>query len=182
MSWWKWPARIASVAAAPFTGGASLMALPVIEAGNHDQKGGNNMSFWDAWQNQQQNGTLAQGGVRTSGINPNATVPGSTTQGSPRGTNPTSGSGSPNSINWEEILPLLIKAGLNVTGTALQARAQKKNNAQLQNRANLMDQLARDEMKRRDYYASLLLPNLLKGTGYSPDQIAEHMRTNPLSR
>lgn len=142
MSWWKWPVRIAAAAAAPFTGGASLAAIPM---------------------------TMGRG--QTPGYNPNASTPGQSNVG-----------GNADDSSWIDLLPQLMNAGLNITGTALQSRAQNRGNEEIRQRTAMMDQLARDEMKRRDYYASLLLPNLMRGMGRSREQIAEHMRSNPLTR
>jgi len=93
------------------------------------------------------------------------------------------GQGNPQSQEqpwWIQNLPYMVGAGTNLLGTALQSRAQNKGNEQLLERQRMLDRLADEERKRRDYYAQALLPNLLRGTGFSKDQIAQRMRDNPL--
>lgn len=78
-----------------------------------------------------------------------------------------------------DILPFLVGAGSNIAGTALQARAQGQGNDLLRERASMFDKQAEEERKRRDYYASILLPNLMRGSGFNQAQIGRQMAQNP---
>lgn len=72
--------------------------------------------------------------------------------------------------------------GADITGRALQARALGDYNERLRERTAMMDRLGSEERARRDYYAQTLMPNLLRGTGHTPQQLAERMRQFPVSQ
>ena len=63
------------------------------------------------------------------------------------------------------VLPSIIGAGASVAGGLLQSNAVNNQNQQLQQRAAINDKLAQEEMARRNFYASILLPHWLQGMG-----------------
>ena len=63
---------------------------------------------------------------------------------------------------WAKAAPWIVGGGLAGLGTVLQSRAQGQQNQALQNRTELMDQLARDQMAKQDFYASIMLPSLMQ--------------------
>lgn len=67
--------------------------------------------------------------------------------------------------DWTDYLPWMASTGARVAGTILDSRAQNQQNERLDQRTAEQDQIARDEMKRREYYASILMPSLLQGIG-----------------
>lgn len=67
--------------------------------------------------------------------------------------------------DWGKLLPWLTQTGAAIGSAALQARSQGQQNQQVQQRLDMLNQLAQSEQQRREYYTSLLLPNLLRGLG-----------------
>jgi hypothetical protein len=76
----------------------------------------------------------------------------------------------------------LMKMGGNIFGSAMQSRAQSQYNEELRRRTELMDRLGGEERERRDYYAQTLMPNLLRGTGFTGPQRTERMAQFPTSQ
>lgn len=58
-----------------------------------------------------------------------------------------------------------IPAAAGAASTILQGRAQNQQNQRLQDRTAMLDKLAADEQARREYYTSMLMPNILRGMG-----------------
>lgn len=76
------------------------------------------------------------------------------------GTNNNSGG-----INWTELAKYIIPGGLSVVGQLLQGRAVGQQNEARNQRVQMMDQLARDEMARKEFYATMILPSMLQHMG-----------------
>lgn len=91
-------------------------------------------------------------------------------------TNPNGG------VDWQRLIQMLGPAALTFFGGLLDRNAQNAQAEATRERTAMLDRLAQDEMKRRDFYAGSVLPNLLRGTGYNPAQIDQKMRNNPLVR
>jgi len=85
----------------------------------------------------------------------------------PQGPTQTGGTvgGTQGGSGWTQYLPQIVGAGAALGSAALQNRSNNQNNARLDARTQMMDQLARDEQARKEYYSSILLPSLLRGMG-----------------
>ena len=70
--------------------------------------------------------------------------------------------------------------GLRLLGMGLQSRALGDYNKRLQERTALMDKLGAEERQRRDFYAQTLMPNLLRGIGYTPEQLGKRLQQMPV--
>jgi hypothetical protein len=97
--------------------------------------------------------------------------------GAPTGGGAPSGAGGGTSTpqqqtTMQQILPWLVGGGLSALGTGLASRAQGQQNQQLQQRTQMMDQLARDEMARKEAYASMILPSLMQAIGIKNPNLA----------
>ncbi len=106
-------------------------------------------------------------GVQTPGINPGANTPQAGQTASPTGT----GGG----FDWKELMPWIAGTGAKLGGDYLQGRAANQRNDRLDERTAMMDQLARDEMAKKEYYSSILLPSLMQGIGNRNPNMARMM-------
>lgn len=78
---------------------------------------------------------------------------------------------------WQQWLPLITGTGAGLAASYLQNRTISNQNQALQQRTAQMDKLAQEEQARKDYYSSILMPNILRGLGQrSPQVIAEARR------
>ncbi len=73
---------------------------------------------------------------------------------------------SNSSDNWfVQNLPGLANTGLNIWQQYRQNRSQNRINQQLQQRTQQMDELAKAEQQRREFYAATVLPTLMRALG-----------------
>jgi hypothetical protein len=89
---------------------------------------------------------------------------------------------APGTVDWQRLIEILAPAGVNFAGRAIEAGSQNAQAEALRERTKMLDDQAREEMRRRDFYANVLLPNLLRGSGFNPAEIAQKMNTGPLVR
>jgi hypothetical protein len=76
----------------------------------------------------------------------------------------------------------VVNLGADIFGRTMQSRALGDYNERLRERTALMDRLGGEERARRDYFAQTLMPNLLRGTGHTPEQLAKRMQQFPVSQ
>ena len=109
-------------------------------------------------------GLFGGGGPKVQGTPPY--VPAGKTTGVPGGAAQSGG-------GLSQALPAILGAGASIGGTVLQQRAANHGNDILRQRAEMQDKLSREEMARREYYASILLPSLLQALGNRNPQVAQ---------
>lgn len=78
--------------------------------------------------------------------------------------------GTPSAM--QQFAPWLVGGGLTALGAVLGNRAQNQNTQMLQQRVQVNDQLARDEMARKEYYSSIVLPSLMQAMGLRNPNLA----------
>jgi hypothetical protein len=129
--------------------------------------------------------TTSQGGVPTGGPSDWETVLGDIIT---ERTTPGVGGGDESSW-WRNLLGFLgenkwdiPRIGVDIFGSAMQSRAMSQYNDELRRRTELMDRLGGEERQRRDYYAQTLMPNLLRGTGFTPEQSRRRIGEFPTSQ
>ena len=81
--------------------------------------------------------------------------------GLPAGQPGQSGGGS----SFLDVLPFLVGSGLSITGSALDARSRNAQANLIRERLTKMNQLSDEESRRRDYYAMIMLPQMLQWMG-----------------
>jgi len=129
--------------------------------------------------------TTSQGGVPTGGPSDWETVLGDIITG-----RTTPGVGGEDDSNWlTNFLNWLkgygkpiVEGGMDIFGSAMESRARSQYNDEMKRRTELMDRLGSEERQRRDYYAQTLMPNLLRGTGFTPEQSRRRMEQFPTSQ
>lgn len=81
---------------------------------------------------------------------------------------------------WQQWLPLITGTGAGLLSSYLQNRSIQQQNQALQQRTQQLDQLAQQEQARRDYYSSILMPNILRGLGQKNPQVMAEARRRML--
>ena len=99
------------------------------------------------------------------------------------GTEPNESSWVMDFLNWlKGYGKPIVQGGMDIFGSAMQSRAMSQYNDELRRRTELMDRLGGEERQRRDYYAQTLMPNLLRGTGFTPEQSRRRIGEFPTSQ
>ena len=154
--------------------------------GSRPQSGAAGATQGQGYMPGQQPNTLSQSKVGTFG-QLGVPVPGMPRIG---GSNlPGGGPGAPNAnpaagngFDWKGLANIVAPAAANITGRVLESRANNRQADDMRERMRMLDELARGETQRRDFYSNAVLPNLLKGSGYNDQQIAARMKQSPTMR
>lgn len=86
------------------------------------------------------------------------------------------------SNSWTKYLPDIVGTGASLAATALQARSQGQQNQAAQERIKRLDELTNQENARKDYFASILMPSILRGLGQRNPQVIAMARQRMLAQ